>query len=66
MATKFKSDIYFKKVLVVTEIRGCSRCGKKHKELEFKEFKTPAGIYTHWTMCPTLNEPILLEFVNKK
>jgi hypothetical protein len=41
-----------------TDIKTCARCGKDH-EVEMKQFTNP-GNYTHWAMCPELQEPILI------
>jgi hypothetical protein len=42
----------------------CSRCGKDHKDLLFKEFVNPVyteeRTYNYWGMCPENNEPILM------
>lgn len=45
-------------------IKRCARCDGEH-ELEFTEMsgdpiRTPDGTYTHWAMCPTTNQPILM------
>jgi hypothetical protein len=45
-------------------ISNCARCGGNHQDLEFQELKQPHDPegpenYTHWAMCPTLDEPIL-------
>ena len=49
-------------------VNGCARCGGHHA-LSFKRLSRPVGFeangaYTHWAMCPKLNEPILLAFVD--
>ena len=46
-------------------ITGCARCdGEGHADLEWYEFTRPVKVegwkYTHWAMCPTVNEPILM------
>jgi hypothetical protein len=52
--------------IMIVDVSCCARCGKDHKDLEFKEFKgwlpeDATGIqWTHWGMCPDLNEPIML------
>lgn len=54
-------------------VRKCARCtASEHKDLEFKKFAIPvtlAGsdtpVATHWAMCPTRNEPILMIVVNR-
>jgi hypothetical protein len=49
-------------------ISGCARCGENHKDIEIKEFTNPMGIHDitfyWWTMCPKLNEPILVLLTN--
>jgi len=45
---------------ITTSLKHCARCGGNHKELIFHKFTIPAHDYTHWCMCPKLNEPILL------
>jgi hypothetical protein len=51
----------------VAILNNCARCGGNHSDIEFREFTnhfSPDGgaVYTHWAMCPTLNEPILMRF----
>jgi len=43
-------------------INNCARCGKDHIDIYFETFTNPPTInkYTHWAMCPTLSEPILM------
>lgn len=45
----------------------CPRCGKAHDKLSAREFSVPVAPkemapfrWTHWAMCPTTNEPILI------
>lgn len=47
------------------DLSACARCGKVHKGLVFQEIRNPiyAGPFetlTHWTMCPELDQPILM------
>lgn len=46
---------------MIVDLVGCARCeGDGHKALEFKSFTIPVEDYwTHWAMCPTVDEPIL-------
>ncbi len=49
-----------------TTIGNCARCGQDHKDLEFKLFTdaiedTDGTIWSHWALCPTNGEPILLK-----
>ena len=47
-------------------ILGCARCGGEHL-VRFKELQNPMqvgeAVLTHWGMCPTTKEPILMRFV---
>ena len=55
-------------------IIGCARChGDGHEDLVFTKFTHPVERYdvefdtfeivaTHWAMCPTVNEPIMMTF----
>jgi len=47
-----------------TEIKCCARCEKDH-EVEVKVFTNPPPIYTHWALCPNLNEPILIKIIEE-
>lgn len=40
-------------------VRCCQRCGQDH-ELVFKPLSNPADLFTHWSLCPLLQEPVLL------
>jgi hypothetical protein len=50
-------------------INGCARCeGEGHKDLLFHPFTHPIVMddgytFTWWAMCPTVNEPIMLAYV---
>lgn len=53
--------------MIVTTV-GCARCwGDGHSELLFNELTHPIedsnGNFTHWALCPTTNEPILMRVV---
>jgi hypothetical protein len=41
-------------------IYGCARCGKRHKDMQFKELTGHKAEYNYWAMCPVTKEPILL------
>ncbi len=42
-------------------LRNCARCKGDHGGLTFTEFTNPSNsMFTHWCMCPTSGEPILL------
>ena len=51
---------------MTTEIRNCARCGGDHDGVEFKEFTIPPDDieYTHYGLCPSNGEPILLAIVD--
>jgi hypothetical protein len=52
------------KTKLYIDVVACARCGEDHKSLKFKKLTKPEeGDYTHWSMCPTLDEPILLKIV---
>lgn len=53
----------------------CARCGEDHKDLEMKKFKNPVVItflkweeyiIPYWTMCPVVNEPILIDEIKEE
>jgi len=51
------------------DIKSCSRCGQDHNNLLMHEFKRPVviasnEIFTHYTVCPTLVEPIIIKVVD--
>jgi hypothetical protein len=51
---------------MILDLEGCARChGEKHNNLEFKKLTNPMVVgdvtITHWAMCPSINEPILLQ-----
>jgi hypothetical protein len=50
-----------------TNVKNCERCGEDHENLELYEFTKPIKfimtymiVINYWTMCPKLNEPILV------
>lgn len=49
------------------KISNCARCGGTHEDLEFAELSRPMveAKHTHWAMCPTVNEPIMLRIVEE-
>jgi hypothetical protein len=49
--------------VIQSAIERCARCRSNHPELHFKRFPIPVGDWTHWTLCPKLNEPILMQIV---
>jgi len=45
------------------QLIGCSRCGVTHDEpIIFKKLINPMGEHTHWGVCPTTKQPIMLKF----
>lgn len=46
----------------ITNVRRCSRCGVDHYNIVFRKFINGSLEYTHWGMCPILNEPITMKF----
>ena len=48
------------------DINQCARCGLDHSQIEFRELHKPIKeqdseiIWTHYGICPTYGEPILL------
>lgn len=46
------------------DVRSCSRCGGDHDSLRFARFKNLPSflVVSHWAMCPTTGEPVLLWF----
>jgi hypothetical protein len=48
------------------QIQKCIRCGEDHLDLEVKAFMHPVGVgggpYTHWVLCPTTQEPVLIRY----
>ena len=55
-----------------TNIIGCARCGEDHKDLEMEKLTIPIDIpdtngnkVEYWSMCPNLNEPILIIVISQ-
>jgi hypothetical protein len=46
------------------EVTNCARCQKDHEKLEIKEFANHEK-YTHFAMCPTNGQPILITIVEE-
>lgn len=49
------------------QVGNCARCGGDHENLPLTRFRRPVTIehgptLTHWAMCPTYCEPILVRF----
>ena len=56
-------------------INRCARCGVSHEGLLFKPFKNPVldperleniTLFSHWALCPTSGEPIVLKILPEK
>ena len=47
-------------------LTNCARCGGVHLDLSYRTFARPVpegdglGDWTHWALCPTNGEPILM------
>lgn len=55
-----------KKYLQVAQLKQCSRCGKTHDSLTFREFDRPVvdedgTVWAFWALCPYSGDPILLK-----
>lgn len=61
--------------VIVTNLIGCARChGEGHDDVAFERLRFPITVLddegeparaTHWAMCPTLSEPILMAVVQR-
>ena len=50
--------------VIIVSVKRCARCGGDHDNMVFKRLAKPVdmdGMCTHWVMCPTNQEPILME-----
>lgn len=51
-------------IIVVTELKRCSRCGEEHGPCNAEMLDRPIefGIerFTHWFACPTNGQPVLV------
>lgn len=54
------------------DVHSCARCEEDHSNIEFSPLTHPIESeasnirWTHWTMCPSLNEPILLYIIQEE
>ena len=50
---------------LLLDIRHCSRCGGDHLQLLFNVFtrRHSSFKYSHWAMCPEMQEPIMMYIV---
>lgn len=47
-------------------LRRCDRCGGSHVPIVFKPFSMrDIGRWTHYSLCPNTNEPVLMRFEGK-
>lgn len=56
-------EMYKTRAITIHRLERCGRCTGTHENLEAREFKDPpeTGHARHWAICPTTNEPILVE-----
>jgi hypothetical protein len=45
---------------MVSIIKNCARCGGDHVNMLFKSFGRKPDRYSHFGICPTTQEPILM------
>ena len=46
--------------ITIDSLNKCSRCGGDHKSITFEKLERPLGNLTHFAMCPTNNQPIMM------
>lgn len=46
--------------MIIPKIINCARCGNTHEGIEAKKFSNHP-VFTHFAICPTSNEPILVD-----
>lgn len=50
---------------ISVNLRSCARCGGDHNNLVFAKFTRSLEVdghdFTHWCMCPSVAQPILME-----
>lgn len=47
--------------ILVLDVRHCARCGGNHSRLTFHPLDNPSVEFSHWAMCETTEQPILLQ-----
>lgn len=47
--------------VLVTDVKGCARCGGDHPRRLLLKFTRPPKDATHYTVCPITEEPLLVE-----
>jgi len=55
----------FDKESIRTTVQRCQRCGETHEDLLFEPLLNPVNDKKHWTMCPIVQQPILLSIVDE-
>lgn len=49
---------------ITTDLVGCARCGREHKQVTFTQLLRPihagAFVFEYCAACPVTNEPILM------
>jgi hypothetical protein len=50
--------------VLVTDVKGCARCGQDHPRRLLLKFTRPPKEATHYTVCPITEEPLLVEVRN--
>jgi hypothetical protein len=58
-SSRIEPDRPWSRVLV-TNVKGCARCGGDHPRRLLLAFTRPPADATHYTICPTTEEPILV------
>jgi hypothetical protein len=46
--------------MLISELNNCARCGENHESICFYKLENPSDEWTHWAMCPTFAEPIMM------
>lgn len=49
---------------MVVAVTNCARCGQDHVALVFSRLKRTSDEHTHWALCPTSVEPILMRVID--
>jgi hypothetical protein len=47
------------------DLVSCARCGRDHAQLEFASLANGQDGFTHWSLCPTSLQPVLLKMVEE-
>jgi hypothetical protein len=46
---------------IYVDVRCCQRCCKDHLKLAFVPLNNPVDGYRHWSTCPNVAQPILMQ-----